>query len=112
MQDTACDGQWADAFDDGFGCSFDGTFQCSNPDASITAPDIDRPPCYLHPVDALRHDDLRAAREIVPAEKLRQAIDVMQAGLKVQREKLRRQLPNATSEELERAFEAWLFERD
>jgi hypothetical protein len=63
-------------------------------------------------VDALRRDDLRTARETVPAEKLRQAVDMMQAGLKLQREKLRRQLPNATSEELEQAFEAWLLERD
>ena len=68
--------------------------------------------CYVRLVDALRQDDLLTARETVPAEKLRQAVDMMQAGLKLQREKLRRQLPNATSEELEQAFEAWLLERD
>jgi hypothetical protein len=63
-------------------------------------------------VDALREHDLGAARETPPEEKLRQALDLMQAGLALEREKLSRALPSATAEELEQAFEAWLLSRD
>ena len=66
----------------------------------------------LHDVDDLRQDDLRTARETPLAEKLRQAVEMMQAGLNLQRQKLRNRLPQATPEELERAYEAWLLERD
>ncbi len=37
---------------------------------------------------------------------------MMRTGLKLQREKLQRDLPNATPEEIDQAYEAWLLERD
>lgn len=66
----------------------------------------------IHDVDATRDDDLRTARETPPSVKLRQAVEMMRAGLRLQRAKLRQQLPNASAAELERAYEVWLLERD
>lgn len=63
-------------------------------------------------MDEVRQHDLQDARDTPPARKLQQALDMMRAGLALQRDKLRRALPEATPEELDRAFEAWLLDGD
>jgi hypothetical protein len=59
-------------------------------------------------VDALSTDDIARARFTPPEEKLRQAVELMEAGFRLRRAALRLQHPEATDAELERLFEAWL----
>lgn len=59
-------------------------------------------------MDALERDRIKRARETPPAEKLRQAVECADAGLRLQRAKLRAAHPEASDEELERRFFAWL----
>ncbi|MCA9642422.1 MAG: hypothetical protein H6718_10310 [Polyangiaceae bacterium] len=59
-------------------------------------------------VDALDEDAIKRSRETPPAEKLRQALELMDAGFRLQRAKLRIRHPNASEEELEARFFAWL----
>jgi hypothetical protein len=60
-------------------------------------------------VDPLLENDLDVARAASPAEKLAQAIELMEAGLRLKRAALRRALPHASESEIEAAFERWLF---
>ena len=50
-------------------------------------------------------------RESTVAEKLRLALDLAEPGLDVMRERLRRESPDAGSQEIERRLLAWLRER-
>lgn len=63
-------------------------------------------------MDALERSDLELASELSPEEKLRQALDLMASGLKLQRATIRRQNPNLDEAGLEAAFQAWLFSDD
>jgi hypothetical protein len=53
--------------------------------------------------------DLREDLRTSATDKLNQALDVMAAGLRIQRDTLRRQNPALSEAELEAAFHAWLF---
>ena len=48
-------------------------------------------------MDALRKDDLERARSTPPGEKLRQALELMQLGIELQRRRLRAADPTAES---------------
>jgi hypothetical protein len=63
-------------------------------------------------VDAFERSDLDLERELTPAQKLAQALDLMATGLRLKRQALRRTHPDASDEELERLYLAWLFADD
>jgi hypothetical protein len=52
--------------------------------------------------------DLLVAREATPGEKLAQALELMEAGLRLKRDLLRNAHPDASDAELELEFERWL----
>jgi hypothetical protein len=60
-------------------------------------------------VDPLVASDLEIARATPPGERLAQAIELMETGLRLKRANLRRAMPEATSAEIDAAFERWLF---
>jgi hypothetical protein len=53
-------------------------------------------------VDALEQDNIERSRTAAPELKLAQALELMPAGIRLQRSKLQRQHPDATPAELER----------
>jgi hypothetical protein len=59
-------------------------------------------------VDLLRRDDLRLAKETPTGEKLRQALELMELGLSMQRRKLRAADPDAREEVIEERLLAWM----
>jgi hypothetical protein len=59
-------------------------------------------------MDALLAHDRELARQADPAEKLRQALDVMRAGIRLKRSTLRRQFPDANETEVDRCLAEWL----
>jgi len=59
-------------------------------------------------VDTLEADDQRRARQTPPGVKLREACELMALGLRMMRRNLRRRHPDASSEEIERLYRAWL----
>ena len=59
-------------------------------------------------MDALFAHDREHARQLEPAEKLRQALDVMRAGIRLKRSALRRQQPEADEAEVVRRLTEWL----
>jgi len=63
-------------------------------------------------VDPLEKSDLDLDRNASPAEKLRQALEMMASGLELQRANLRRQNPHLSEAELAQAFHRWLFSDD
>ena len=68
--------------------------------------------CYAPLVDELRRDDILSARNSSPADKLSQALELMAYGLELKRQYLQREMPDASANEIEEAFESWLFECD
>ena len=52
-------------------------------------------------MDALLTHDREHARQLEPAEKLKQALDVMRAGIRLKRSTLRRQFPDAADIEVD-----------
>ncbi len=62
-------------------------------------------------LDELSLDDIVTAREASPAERLSQALEVMAYGLEVKRQNLRRARPDASDDDIDKAFEQWLFDR-
>ena len=62
----------------------------------------------LVPMDALLAHDCEHARQLDPAEKLQQALDVMRAGIRLKRSSLRRQFPEATETEVDHRLAEWL----
>lgn len=59
-------------------------------------------------MDALRRDDIERARGTEPGEKLRQALELMEAGIELQRRKLRATHPTASEEEIRARLLAWM----
>ena len=59
-------------------------------------------------MDALTADDLQENRRTPPAEKLEQALEMAEAGLRLKRAVLRNSSPAATEEEIDVALERWL----
>jgi hypothetical protein len=59
-------------------------------------------------MDALLAHDREHARQLDPAEKLRQALDVMRAGIRLKRSTLRRQFPDAADAEVDHRLAEWL----
>ena len=59
-------------------------------------------------MDALEADDLESARELSPAQKLAQALEMMSAGIRMKRSALRRRYPAAQEVEIDRLLTAWL----
>lgn len=47
-----------------------------------------------------------------PGEKLQQALDLMAFGIRIQREKFRRQHPDETDEQVEVRLESWMMSRE
>jgi len=62
----------------------------------------------LDGVDPLRADDLERARATPPAEKLRQALELMRTGFELKRASLRVRFPTASVDELDAMFRRWL----
>jgi hypothetical protein len=60
-------------------------------------------------VDALLENDVEIAGATPPGEKLAQAIELMESGLRQKRANLRRTMPDASEAEIDAAFERWLF---
>jgi hypothetical protein len=59
-------------------------------------------------VDPLRADDLELARATPPAEKLRQALEMMRAGFALKRAGLRTRFPEATEAEVDAMLRRWM----
>lgn len=59
-------------------------------------------------VDALQAHDREEARQLTPAEKLQQALEVMRAGFRLKRLALVRQYPDADEAEIDRRLTEWL----
>jgi hypothetical protein len=59
-------------------------------------------------MDELLAHDREDARQLTPAEKLRQALEVMRTGIRLKRLTLGRQYPNADEAEIDRRLAEWL----
>jgi hypothetical protein len=59
-------------------------------------------------VDPLRESDIELARATEPAEKLRQALELMELGFRLKRAALRERHPNASDAEIQALFRQWL----
>lgn len=59
-------------------------------------------------VDPLKADDIAQARRTPPAEKLRQALDMMTMGIELQRANLRRRYPDESDAEIQARLQRWL----
>jgi len=59
-------------------------------------------------VDALDAHDREQARQLSPAEKLEQALEVMRMGIRLKRLTLCRQYPDADEAEIDRRLAEWL----
>jgi hypothetical protein len=59
-------------------------------------------------LDPLVEHDIRVAGEVAPGEKLRQALELMAAGLRLKRDLLNSARPDASEAERQAAFEEWL----
>lgn len=68
--------------------------------------------CYTAPMDALEQGDIHIARTTDPGEKLAQALRMMATGLRMKRAGLVREFPDASEDEIERRFVAWLLQDD
>lgn len=67
---------------------------------------------YHRHVDALEQNDVERSGATPPEVKLAQALDMMAAGMRLQRAKLEREHPDASPQELERMFVEWLRRED
>jgi Rv0078B-related antitoxin len=63
-------------------------------------------------VDPLRADDIERARAATAAERLLQALELMEAGFTLQRQNLGRRFPNASPAELDERMRRWLLHDD
>jgi hypothetical protein len=59
-------------------------------------------------MEALRRDDLERARRTPPEEKAKQAFALMRFGIKLQRSKLRQELPGEPDEQIRRRLLRWM----
>jgi len=63
-------------------------------------------------MDPFVEDDIEAARRTPPGEKLAQALELMEAGIRLKRASLSRTRPQATEREIDEALEHWLIADD
>jgi len=63
-------------------------------------------------MDPLLASDRELARQVTPAEKLAQALEMMTAGIRLKRAALRRQFPMASDTEIADMLTAWLVQDD
>ncbi len=63
-------------------------------------------------MDPLAEHDLKVAREASPSEKLQQALELMDAGLRLKRDMLRSLRPDASDAEIDAEFVRWLLAGD
>lgn len=59
-------------------------------------------------MDALQAHDREEARQLTPAEKLAQALEVMRSGIRLKRLTLCRQYPDEDEAEIDRRLAEWL----
>ena len=59
-------------------------------------------------MDALTVDDLETSRRTTPEEKLAQAFEMADAGIRLKRAALRHASPNSTEQDVDAALERWL----
>jgi hypothetical protein len=59
-------------------------------------------------MDALQESDIEIARTTPPAEKLRQALQMVETGIRLKRTGLRVRHPSATPEQIEEMVQRWL----
>ena len=59
-------------------------------------------------MDPLRADDIARATRLTPSDALAQALELMDAGLALQRERLRQLHTTATADELAQLMKRWL----
>lgn len=59
-------------------------------------------------MDDLRGHEIEHAKASSPEERAIQALEAMKLGLRLKRMNLRRQFPDATEDQIERHFRAWL----
>ncbi len=59
-------------------------------------------------MDVLTADDVQTSRQTPPAEKLAQALEMAEAGVRLKRAALRHALPALTEQEVDAALERWL----
>lgn len=59
-------------------------------------------------MDALRQSDIAIAQETTPSEKLAQALELMEAGIRLKRSALQNAHPAASQTEIEERLERWL----
>ena len=59
-------------------------------------------------MDRLLQDDIETSRATSPEQKLAQAIELMETGIRLKRAALRRALPEASETEIDEALERWL----
>jgi hypothetical protein len=62
-------------------------------------------------VDELSRDDILSARDTSSSDKLSEALEVMAYGLEVKRQSLQRARPDASANDIDKAFDHWLFDR-
>jgi hypothetical protein len=59
-------------------------------------------------LDALTTDDVETSRRESPAEKLAQALELAETGIRLKRAALRHAAPSASEAEIDAALERWL----
>jgi Rv0078B-related antitoxin len=59
-------------------------------------------------VDPLLESSIQLAQQKTPGEKLAEALELMDWGIAMQRQRLRAERPGASEDEIEFALEAWL----
>ena len=63
-------------------------------------------------MDPLIQDDIETSRASSPQEKLEQAFELMETGIRLKRAALRQALPTLSEAEVDEALERWLFADD
>lgn len=63
-------------------------------------------------MDPLLQDDIETSRASSPQEKLRQAFELMETGIRLKRIALRHALPSVSEAEIDEALERWLIADD
>lgn len=63
-------------------------------------------------MDALNRSDLELDAKTTQGQKLVEALELMSVGMRLERQRLRQKHPEATDQQLEELFLAWLLEHD
>ena len=64
--------------------------------------------CYSHYMERMRAAEIAQAREMRPAEKFRQALEMMAWGIAIQRANFRRRHPEESDAEIDARLQRWL----